>query len=343
MRFPEEFKERIDQMVNFPHKGDLKSVRPAIRAQELITRMVEFQEGDSPKHWPQDRPKMVDFKSEDFWNEVFHESKCLIVSDAPSGEPAADKLIDDLHGMTRRISLHFMQTITTTYSDPRHEGSFGLVLYALNIAMSSALSPSNSLAEGRVILRTIVELFITLHYLAKEDAPTLWQQYRSYGIGQTKLALLKNLRAEDVPKFLSVDELELLANEDRWLEFEDIELGNWANTNLRKMSEASGVKDVYDKFYDWSSGFVHGQWGCVRGTAFTTCLNPLHRFHRVPAEGLQGMASVMSDVCGLLNRMIDDLNSLYPVFKPRLTAHKAIAEEAKQDGKLIETDFAIDV
>ncbi|MBB4526275.1 UNVERIFIED_ORG: hypothetical protein M2435_006401 [Rhizobium sophorae] len=308
-----------------------------------MTRMDEFQEGDSAKHWPADRPKMADFKSEDFWNEVFRNSKCLVVSDVPSVEPAANKLIDDLHGMTRRISFHFMQTITTTYSDPRHEGSFGLVLYALNIALSSALSPSNGLAEGRAILRTIVELFITLHYLAKEDKPTLWQQYRSYGIGQTKLALLKNLRAEDVPEFLSVDELELLANEDRWLEFEDIELGNWANTNLRKMSEASGVKDVYDKFYDWSSGFVHGQWGCVRGTAFTTCLNPLHRFHRVPAEPLQGMASVMSDICGLLNRMIDDLNSLYPVFKPRINAHKAVAEEAKQDGKLIETDFAYDL
>ena len=55
--------------------------------------------------------------------------------------------------------------------------------------------------------------------------------------------------------------LEMLANEDTWLEYQDIDFGSWANKNLRTMSEEVCVKDVYDRYSDWPSGFVHGNWG----------------------------------------------------------------------------------
>ena len=113
----------------------------------------------------------------------------------------------------------------------------------------------------------------------------------------------------------------MLANEDMWMEFQDIELGHWADLNLRKMAEVAKVKDVYDKYYDLCSGYTHGQWVCVRDTVFVNCLNPLHRFHRVPAPPKSDMPSVLADGCKLVNRMLDDLNHLYPTFKPRLRWH----------------------
>ena len=45
----------------------------------------------------------------------------------------------------------------------------------------------------------------------------------------------------------------MLANEDTWLEYQDIDFGAWANKNLRAMSEEVGAKDVYDRYYDWPS------------------------------------------------------------------------------------------
>jgi hypothetical protein len=52
-----------------------------------------------------------------------------------------------------------------------------------------------------------------------------------------------------------------------------------------------------------------------------TCLNPLHRFHRIPAPSKSYMPSILPDACKLVNRMIDDLNHLYPSFKQRLKWH----------------------
>jgi hypothetical protein len=52
-----------------------------------------------------------------------------------------------------------------------------------------------------------------------------------------------------------------------------------------------------------------------------TCLNPLHRFHRIPAPPKSYMPSILPDACKLVNRMVDDLNHLYPSFKQRLKWH----------------------
>jgi len=197
------------------------------------------------------------------------------------------------------------------------------VFYALTLLFNSSITYSHGLAEGRIILRSLVELFITLHFLAKSDNDKMWLQYRRYGNGQAKLAFLKNIREEDVPEFIDMELLESLANEDRWLEFNDIDLGQWANTNLRKMAEISGVKDVYDRYYDWTSGYAHGHWVCVRDTVFVTCANPLHRFHRIPSPPKSDMPSILRDGCRLVNRMLDELNGLYPTFKPRITWHNS--------------------
>ena len=201
------------------------------------------------------------------------------------------------------------------------DASFGIALYALTLTIELAHSPGRIFASGRILLRTIAECLITLTYLRVRDNPTLWRQYRNYGVGQTGLAFLKTSRFDDVPDYLDMAKLEMLANEDTWLEYQDIDVGAWANKSLRKMSSEVGVNDVYDTYFDWPSGFVHGNWGSIRDAVFSTCLNPLHRFHRVP-HPLQPMPSVLVDCCKLCNRMLDELNSLFPRFSTRIQWHK---------------------
>ncbi|RVJ89372.1 DUF5677 domain-containing protein [Sinorhizobium meliloti] len=328
MRFPASFEERIAEIAEYPNKGDMRKVRPSIRSMELMTRMREFRGDATAENWPKDRPALANYDAESFWQEMHRKTNCLVPNKVKRADVGPSEARQCFLNISRLVGVHFHHTATTTNVDPRHEGAFGLVLYACHLASTSAVTPTNTLAEGRIILRTILEAFITLHYLTEKDDPTIWLQYRKYGQGQTKLAFLKNVREEEIPEFIDLEELEEFANEDRWMELADIELGHWANLNLRKMSEAVGLKDLYDKYYDWSSGYVHAQWASARSTVFVNCFNPLHRFHRIPGVLAPAMPSTLVDISKLLNRMLDDLNRLYPSFKPRVTWHRSVDEES---------------
>ncbi|MBB3308356.1 hypothetical protein FHT78_000085 [Rhizobium sp. BK196] len=325
LTFDISLKDKIKEIVDFPNFGQQEQVRPSIRALELGLRQIEFQLEDAEKHWPAGRQKMAIYNSEAFWQQMFNDAPCLVLSEYPSQETAPADVLEEISRLADVVSDHYMKTITTTKADPRHEAAFGLALYAIQLALISG-SLGHSQTDGRVTLRTIVETFILLRYLTQEDNETLWLQYRKYGAGQTKLAFLKYMKQENLPDFIDLAELHRIANEDRWMEFQDIDLGHWAGANLRKMAELAAVKDVYDKYYDWTSGFVHGQWASTRSTVFVNCLNPLHRYHVVPSSSVLQMPSVLPDACKLINRMIDDLNSLYPTLKMRLSAYKVMTE-----------------
>ncbi|MBY5441940.1 hypothetical protein HFO93_00220 [Rhizobium leguminosarum] len=327
MFFDRSFEEAVSEISEYPNKGEMQSVRPTIRAMEMGTRTVEFGTENMLVDWPADRPKLPTYDAEPFWKEMHAKTPCLVPSHFKRADAGPKEARQELLEISKLVGGHFHRTITTTKADPRHEGAFGLVLYACHLALTTAITPTNTLAEGRIILRTILEAFITLHYLTVKDDATIWLQYRKYGQGQTKLAFLKNVREEEIPGFIDLDELESFANEDRWMELEDIELGHWANLNLRKMSEEVGLRDLYDKYYDWSSGYVHGQWASARSTVYINCFNPLHRFHRVPGVMGPAMPSTLVDIAKIVNRMLDDLNALYPSFKARLSWHKKVNEE----------------
>jgi hypothetical protein len=119
-------------------------------------------------------------------------------------------------------------------------------------------------------------------------------------------------------KCVEIDELNIIVNEDRWVEFIPINLGQWENSDLRKMSEYADVKEIYDLYYNYTSGFVHGTRGALRESVYQKCLNPLHRFHRIPLFDLPLMPSVTSDSVEIVNRILDCLNTAYPSFNSRV-------------------------
>lgn len=260
--------------------------------------------------------------TEQFWKEMFEGTSCDVVEKLSLPEPPIKSIKSEIFDIYHAVSNHFDATVTHTGIDAQHDAAFGLTLYALTLALNSAMGYGHVLVEGRMVLRSIMEAFIILRYLNFKNDPNLWKKYRNDGSGKTKLAFLKNCEAEELPDFIDLSRMESLANEDMWLEFQDIELGQWAKSDLRAMATECGVKDVYDKYYDWSSGYAHSQWVCVRDTVFTVCANPLHRFHRIPTVPKMNMPSVLPDACKIINRMLDELNNLYPSFKPRLKEYK---------------------
>ncbi len=98
-----------------------------------------------------------------------------------------------------------------------------------------------------------------------------------------------------------------------------IDLKHWAATDPRKLSEDSGVKPDYDRFYPWTSAFNQGNWAAVRNSCFDLCINPLHRLHRRLRSDTAVLGDVIGDACELVDKTLDTVDSLYPGFTQRVT------------------------
>ncbi|WP_210331148.1 DUF5677 domain-containing protein [Microvirga terrestris] len=304
--FAEKFEERVQEIIEYPNRGDMRSVRPSIRSIEMTTRNPEFNK-EAPPPW-----------SEAFWDECWKNTLCMPFHRDEDIERANYRyLFDQIVEIHNSLTDHFFKTVKTTAVDSRHDGCFGLVFYAIHHLMYAIKASTGQTVASRSLLRTCLEVYITLSFLVAKDDETVWLQYRNYGYGQTKLAYLKNISVTDIPSFLTLELLESIANEDMWIEFQDIKLGAWSDKNLRKMAEEAGVKDVYDRYYDTLSGYVHGNWMAVRHSVFGECLNPLHRFHRIPLPPREFTQDAVPDIVKLLNLCLERLASLYPPFKPR--------------------------
>ncbi|WNK19594.1 DUF5677 domain-containing protein [Halomonas piscis] len=297
MKFPPSFAERLEELRVLPDKGDMRSVRPSIRAMEMSLRR------SNPAEW-----------INKFWAQSLYETHCIDPSDKQDYESTETRIDSDTVYAARHIVIQrFLCNLQAERVNPRLDAAFGMVLYALSIVEDIGMHRVHSKIVGSIALRSLVEVCITFKYLSHADSSELWKMYRVYGAGQAKLAFLKTQQTHgDLPNFLDENVLHSIANEDFWQEFLDIDVGHWAKSNLRKLSQECGAKELYDKYYDWSSSFIHGNWAAIRDTNFVTCHNPLHRLHRIPRVVHRSLNSVEPDVIQLTNEMISTLEGLYP-------------------------------
>jgi hypothetical protein len=307
LAYPSTMRERLVEMVHYPDRGDMRAVRPHIRASEMTTR-----------NWMQ-APERPPPYAAAFWSECFLKTAC-IPRFPDEGAKRKDYLafFDEVAKLYDDLSDYFMSTIGTTAIDARHDGSFGLALYILQLLVFALKSVAGQTITGRLIARTALEAYLTLAFLSSKDEPTIWMQYRNYGAGQSKLAYLKNVSVQDLPSFTTRELLESLANEDMWMEFQEINLGAWADKNLRQMADDAGVKDVYDRYYDGLSAYVHANWSATRHAVYGDCVNPLHRFHRVPVPPRFLFQDTVPDLVKISNLALEQIAKLYPPYKPRL-------------------------
>jgi hypothetical protein len=298
----------------YPSKGDQTIVRPSIRSAEGAMDM-----GDSKdRTW-----------RHAFWQECWMKTPCM--ARAPMTEPQqADSSPDNSLSMSlvavrRELAAHWEATHKTTAIDPRHDAVFGIAFYAIRIVQELLLHRATGTVLARHALRTLLELRVSIAYLLQHDSDELWRKWRAYGSGQAKLASLKaEETVEEGPAHIDPETLRQIANEDFWEEMVSINVGHWATADLRKLSEQAGLKDQYDRYYGWTSGFVHGQWGPIRESVFRTCLNPLHRGHRCPyEEDPEQLPAVTGDVGHLLNDILSEVDRAYPSFSRRLSRQPA--------------------
>jgi hypothetical protein len=304
-------REMAEEWFGYPYEGDLRKIRPSIRASEMAENPLI----EKDLTWPNA-----------FWDEAWRNSPCLalmeekepIISEAPSVSRA------DVTSLLNEIESHWSHTHSTTAIDARHDAVFGIALYVIKALDEMLGIGIGTGILGRLGLRTILEAHISLRYLLHKDDPELWKKWRAYGAGQAKLNALRFDELMDPPKHINQSTIEAIAGEDLWEEFLNIELGSWSGLDLRKISEKAGVKDAYDTHYSWTSGYSHGTWGPVRESCFETCGNPLHRLHRYPKQ--KSLPDTISDACLLVNSILDDLDKSYPGFSHRI-ADSGVGDE----------------
>ena len=297
-------RETIEGILGYPNHGDLTYVRPAIRSIEIVLR-----ENAERLAW-----------AGKFWDECLAKTPCYSLNyNFTKTDVSAGTTMERLGEVYNFLIEHTHNTRKTSSVDARHDTVFGIGFYCLGLLEELLRVGSCYSISARTTLRTIAECYITLAYLAQKDDAELWQSYRVYGAGQAKLAFLKLDEFADAPSYVDVQTLEQLANEDMWQEFLNIDLGHWDNTDLRKMSIATDVKDVYDQFYVWTSTFAHGHWGAIRDTVFDTCGNPLHRLHRIPRQSSRALPDAVPDACQLVDKILEVVSQLYPDFPHRVT------------------------
>ncbi|MFA0834573.1 MAG: DUF5677 domain-containing protein [Methanobacterium formicicum] len=296
IRINEDLIDIMNNVWNYPYEGDLKEVRPTIRVLE-----------GSLAYWTENSAKWVTT----FWEECLSRTTPEVLVKKRNSHYKIDKeLSKRFKTIWNKLFQRFYDTLETSDADAKHDTSFGLVMYSLRILTECVNRNTGNYLIGRILLRSLVENYITFAYLVKKDKIELWEAYRRYGAGQAKLVSLKAEKYESDPSFISFDDVNEIANEDMREEFVDIDLGHWAGVDLRKMSEYSDTKKTYDKYYDWTSGYSHGNWAAVRDSIYTTDFNPLHKLMRVPSPKLD-FNDVIGDMMEIMNLQLSLLSELY--------------------------------
>jgi hypothetical protein len=297
--------QMFEWFTRYPSEGDQRAVRPSVRASEIA---------EDPRHDYSERKRWA----KSFWHQCLRNTPCERYlkhrTRVPNSSPSRAVAFEVLREVARVAS----ESAETSGRDARHSSAFGLVAYALNILLELFGIGVAQGILGRLGLRAIFEAYITLLHMIEKDDPALWEGYREYGQGQAKLALLKVDSFVDPPAFVTAELLEELATEDKAPYMLDINLGHWANLDLRRLSDGIGRKDEYDRTYPWTSAFVHGNWAAVRAACFSICGNPLHRLHAVVQPCGNAFDDVIGEASELIQEMLDSVAKLYSVSLPKL-------------------------
>ena len=204
--------------------------------------------------------------------------------------------------------------------ESKYQVVFAMIFYALDIFATNILYRSALTIVGRINLRIILETYIRLAYMLKEEknTPKIWFEYKNYGAGRFT-SIYKSFRDKTIkpPRLLNASLIELIANEDGWNELRPINYGAWHNKNAKEMSKEIGAEELYNKYYEYLSEYQHAGWGAVRQSSMQICYNLLHKGHIIPTDNMMLQLSNINDCKIIMNKLLKLVDTEYPSFKFR--------------------------
>lgn len=189
-------------------------------------------------------------------------------------------------------------------------------LVARQVTFAKHLAQNASLWNWDVaplFLRPMTEVYLNLAWIVA-DPDARAHAFVLHGLGQAKLrvehlkAAQENASEENKQRAAeATDELERWIDSQQYRFLTEVNLGSWSETNLRKMAEEVGELSFYNHCYTLYSAGVHSMWHHVGVYNLEQCMNPLHRFHRVPAITEQGADVHFLYLAGKYLRMVFQL------------------------------------
>jgi hypothetical protein len=298
--------EMSEEFLAYPNVPDMRHTRPSIRSLEVSLDSFGDSETDNkPSQW-----------CDDFWTICFSATDCLIPDPPEDEDSYSEAEYEDFIGFHRQKLAGVRMYNETHLPNVKLDVLTGAGLFALKILEELRSSPSNSGILGRSEIRTLAELGINVTYLAERADEDTWNNFYFHGQGEAKKVFLKYMRAETKPAFVELADIWLIANESRYMDFLNINLGDWDDANLRNRAIETDMKDHYDHYYDWTSNYTHATWAAIRREVYTPCQNPLHKYHLLPASKTPNdYGSVMSEAMRLTRLVLANAYEAYPDFE----------------------------
>jgi hypothetical protein len=231
----------------------------------------------------------------DFWRQNHKIVKCephgYILNPGRTIDEATGEALLATTTANAETALEYLKGLSAAYLcdlyDPdRDEILLGLFSRLTRLYFKLCTNPalwSRDLA--RIMLRCMVETGITFGFLAKSGTEQNFKDFRAYGKGKEKLLMLH--LQDNYPEAASLEgesssEIGQALGAGLMPELLDIELDNWTKKSARNLAVEAGLEKYYRLAYDPSSADVHGTWMSLDNANLTRCVQPLHRFHRLP-------------------------------------------------------------
>lgn len=199
-----------------------------------------------------------------------------------------EKLVDGL--VSKSISDfddRWDQVEIDLYKSETFEVIGGLLSRQATLLIEMASSPS--IWNGNIaplILRSMTDLHITLAWILN-DPDERSKKYILYGLGQEKLLIehykvsLEEQDDPDVKKMVEIKEAWLESQRREFMT--EVNVGNWAHLDTRKMAQEADCESLYKFAYTPFSMAAHNMWNHISWYNMTPCTNPLHKNHKRPA------------------------------------------------------------
>lgn len=164
-------------------------------------------------------------------------------------------------------------------------------LVARQMSLTRNLVESPNIWNGHVapiILRAMADVYISIAWIFKDPIDRS-QKYIQYGLGQAKLEL-EHRKAQIEDRKPSEQEKSMIEHKEHWINSQKydfltkVNLGSWSGKSTRAMADEAGCLDFYNYVYSPFSACSHSTWQHVGRINIRYCENPLHKYHRIPAD-----------------------------------------------------------
>ena len=306
LNFLEGMESTVDAIRRYPYTPhsdeDMRRMRPIVRSMEGAIQGTDHEDNTDSSF------------VEDFWKAINGMYECeLTYIDFTSAKPDAEGFIK-LAGS----QLQFYSDIlsATRVNDDKMLVLVGIAAYAFKRIRELVNHDLFHTISGRSIARCVIECYIMVKYLCKEEVgkPTIWSDYQDYGLGQYKLIYTRidEDKADMSNSHVNVDLIKLLVSHRRDDKFIDMDTSYFGKKGIREKSQAVSEKGLWSHYYDYDSAFEHGLWGAIRESVMLDCASIAHRYHFIPdTEDRIKLKSVWSDCKMVMTKLLVFLGEIY--------------------------------